>query len=112
MPSGSFSEEVMSLGWRAQAGGGGACRGAGCGLWWNTARGTSVPWRTLPVRGMLTTGLLAAAVGESVALVLPVIAQADWPSGEPWRRMLAGDGGVLPFPWTETAPGKPHWVVR
>lgn len=64
-------------------GGGLGCMG-GCVLWWNAARGISIPVGKFP-RGMFMfmTGLLAVGVGERGVLVLPAMAQDGWPTGEP-----------------------------
>lgn len=83
--------------------------GGGTGvLWWNAARGTSSPGGKFP-RGMFMfmTGLLAVAVGERGVLVLPVMAQDGWPTGEPWSMTLGGERGVRVFPWMEAEPGLP-----
>lgn len=75
-------------------------------MWWNAARGISIPGGKFP-RGMFMMGLLAEAVGERGVLVLPVMAHDDWPTGEPWSITLGGERGVRLFPWMDAEPGLP-----
>lgn len=84
-------------------------------MWWNAARGGSMPGAKGP-RGtpMVMTGLLAVAVGDRGVLVLPVMAQDGCPTGEPCSMTLGGDRGVREVPWREAEPGllgNPHGLV-
>lgn len=103
MPSGSFSD-VNGFFWRAQEGGGGGGGGPWGGLWWNIARGISIPVEKLHM-GFFITGLFVVKVGERGILVLPAIAQDDC-MGEPCSITDGGDRGVL-FMWIGLELGAP-----